>query len=206
MLNNIFCFSDMTFKQLNGTAMGTPPAPPYATIYYGIHEKNFLPKHNKHVIFYKRFIAVVFGIWIPHPNPQTNAQLWEHSMNAFPGLTWEFEDPSDKVNFMDLTITIKNGHVSTSLFEKFLNLHLYIPPIPPIHLDSSPASSTVHYFVFSPSAQITTTGSYAQECFLNDSRHVAIRVTKSNHFSIKQYHEPNNTLDQQIRQEMIIHL
>ena len=131
MLNNIFCFGDMTFKQLNGTAMGTPPAPPYATIYYGIHEKNFLPKHNKHVIFYKRFIDDVFGIWIPHPNPQIDAQLWDEfkqSMNAFPGLTWEFEDPSDKVNFMDLTITIKNGHVSTSLFEKPLNLHLYIPP------------------------------------------------------------------------------
>ena len=131
MLNNIFCFGDMTFKQLNGTAMGTPPAPPYATIYYGIHEKNFLPKHNKHVIFYKRFIDDVFGIWIPHPNPQTDAQLWDEfkkSMNAFPGLTWEFEDPSDKVNFMDLSITIQNRHVSTSLFEKPLNLHLYIPP------------------------------------------------------------------------------
>ena len=49
-------------------------------------------------------------------------------MNTFPGLTWEFEDPSDEVNFMDLTITIQNGHISTSLFEKPLDLHLYIPP------------------------------------------------------------------------------
>ena len=49
-------------------------------------------------------------------------------MNKFPGLTWEFEDPSDKVNLMDLTITIQNGHISTSLFEKHLNLNLYIPP------------------------------------------------------------------------------
>ena len=38
MLNNIFSSSDMTFKQLNGTVIGTPPAPPYATIYYGLHE------------------------------------------------------------------------------------------------------------------------------------------------------------------------
>ena len=65
----------MLNKQLNGTVMGTPPVPPYATIYYGLHENNFLPKHNQHVIFYNRFIKKVFGIWLPHPNPQTDARL-----------------------------------------------------------------------------------------------------------------------------------
>ena len=131
MLNNIFSFGNMIFKQLNGTAMGTPPAPPYTTIYYGLQKSKFLPQHRKHVIFYKCFIDDVFGIWLPHPNAQINARLWDEfikSMNNYPGLTWEFNAPSDRVDFMDLTISIKNGQISTSLFEKPLNLHLYIPP------------------------------------------------------------------------------
>ena len=89
------------------------------------------PNIKKHVIFYKQFNDNIFGIWLPHPNSQTNACLWKEftvSMNNFPRLTWEFDDPSDKVNFMDLMITIKNGAISTSLFEKPLNLHLYKPP------------------------------------------------------------------------------
>ena len=131
MLNNIFSFGDMTFKQMNGTAMGMLPAPPYTTIYYGLHESKFLPQYQKHVVFYKRFIDDVLGIWLPHPNQKVNAQLWEEfttSMNNYPGLTWEFNAPTNKVDFMDLTISITNRQISTSLFEKPLNLHLYIPP------------------------------------------------------------------------------
>ena len=77
MLNNIFSFSDMTFKQSNGTAMGHYQPHRMLPFYYGLHETNFKPKHKKHVIFYKQFIDDVFGIWIPHPNPQTNTRLWE---------------------------------------------------------------------------------------------------------------------------------
>ena len=119
MLNNIFSFGDMTFKQMNGTAMGTPPAPPYATIYYGLHESKFLPQHQKHIVFYNRFTDDMLGIGIPHPNPKINAQLWEEfttSMTNYPGLTWEFNAPTDKVDFMDLPISIRNGKISTSLF------------------------------------------------------------------------------------------
>ena len=139
LLNNIFSFGNMTFKQLNGTAMGTPqppppPPPPHATIYYGLHASKIFPNHRQHVIFYKRFIDDVFGSWLPHPNAQINKRLWDEftkSMNNYPGLTWEFNPPSDKVDFMDLTISIQNGSISTSLFEKPLNLHLYITPPPP---------------------------------------------------------------------------
>ena len=53
MTQNIFMFGDLTFKQLNATAMGTLPAPPYATVYYGIYEEKFIPKHNQCIISYQ---------------------------------------------------------------------------------------------------------------------------------------------------------
>ena len=67
----------------------------------------------------------------PTQTPKINSQLWDKfttSMNNYPGLTWEFNKPTNQVDFMDLTISITNGNISTSLYEKPLNLHLYIPP------------------------------------------------------------------------------
>ena len=50
-------------------------------------------------------------------------------MNAFPGLTQEFSERSKTVDFMDMTITINNSNIiETTLSEKRLNVHLYIPP------------------------------------------------------------------------------
>ena len=73
--------------------------------------------------------------WCPNKNPQLDAlegDLFKSKMNKFPGLTWEFSDLSTSVDFMDMTITInKSSQIETTLFEKKLNLHLYIPPPPP---------------------------------------------------------------------------
>ena len=112
--------------------MGTPPAPPYATIYYGIHEEKFLPHHSRWVIYYRRFIDDVIGIWCPNKTPQLDAVEWhevKQKMNSFPGLTWEYSERSKMVDFMDMTITINNSNmIETTLFEKRLKLHLYITP------------------------------------------------------------------------------
>ena len=122
MTLNICTFGDLTFKQLNGTAMGMPPAPPYATIYYGIHEEKFLPHHSQCIIYYRRFIDDVIGIWCLNKNTQLDALEWnafKNTMNAFPGLTWEFSEPSKTIKFMDMTITInKSNKIDTALFEK----------------------------------------------------------------------------------------
>ncbi len=40
----------------------------------------------------------------------------------------EFEEPSHEVTYLDLTITLKRGRISTKTYQKPMNLYLYIPP------------------------------------------------------------------------------
>ena len=51
MRNNVFSFGNRFFKQANGTAMGTPGACSYATIYYGYHEETVLPNLTSLLFF-----------------------------------------------------------------------------------------------------------------------------------------------------------
>jgi hypothetical protein len=37
------------WEQISSTGMGTPPAPPWATVFYGIHELQMVPRWQAHV-------------------------------------------------------------------------------------------------------------------------------------------------------------
>jgi hypothetical protein len=111
--------------------MGTPPAPPYATVTYGQHEDKMLPRWTTMLMFYVRFIDDVLGIWLLCDDPLVNDQRWNDftlDMNGWNGLEWVCEKPTNVVNFMDLTIRIVDGKLVTTIFEKAQNLYLYIPP------------------------------------------------------------------------------
>ena len=72
-----FQFGDLFYRQKTGTAMGVPPAVDWANIYFGLHEMEFLNNSTfkPHLYFYKRFVDDVFGIWIPHDDPEIDEQL-----------------------------------------------------------------------------------------------------------------------------------
>jgi hypothetical protein len=77
MEHNIFNFSDTFWLQHTGTEMGTPVACTYAMISFGQYEnKEILPEFQPNLIYYKRFIDDILGIWLPTPNE--NEDNWEH--------------------------------------------------------------------------------------------------------------------------------
>ena len=132
MIHNVFRFGDTYWLQLFGTAMGTPPAPMYATLYFGILEQKLIPKFLS-CLFYNRFIDDGFGIWVPpagSPSEQLEQwQLFREEFNAAaPTLQWTFSELSHSVVFLDMTVsTTPTGCIHTSIYEKPLNLHLYLP-------------------------------------------------------------------------------
>lgn len=129
MRNNIFTFGDTYWHQLSGTAMGTPPAPCYATLFYAIKEQNLLENYSNNLLYYKRYIDDVFAIWDNYDPPEDYIPwlMFKSDMN-FAGLKWEVSERKTEVDFLDVTIRINNNKITTTMYEKALNLHLYLPP------------------------------------------------------------------------------
>ena len=56
MINNVFQFGDTDWLQKVGTAMGAQPAPPWATIFFGIHKDSVLDQLG-HMLQLYRFLS-----------------------------------------------------------------------------------------------------------------------------------------------------
>lgn len=129
MRNNIFEWGDSCFLQLTGTAMGTSAAVMWATIYYATHEINvILPKYRGQLLYFRRYIDDIFGIWIG-----TTESQWDEFCNDiddFGILSWDIktQSRSRSVNFLDLTLTIEGSRVISRTYQKEMNLYLYLPP------------------------------------------------------------------------------
>ena len=90
-----------------------------------------LHKYTSNLLLYKRYINDIFGIWIPSENPALDDRKWnkfKEEIDDYHGLKWKFSPRCDKVDFLDITVTLKHDKIHTTLFEKALNLYLYIPP------------------------------------------------------------------------------
>jgi hypothetical protein len=128
MKYNYFTFGDTIYHQKTGTAMGTPPAPRYANLYFAIFEATYRAQFPE-LRLYRRFIDDTLGI--SNGTDETRFELFKNTVNdPSHGLTWDFIGPTDEVVFMDLRIHLTpEARILTSLYKKSMNTHLYIPPL-----------------------------------------------------------------------------
>ena len=130
MRHCIFKFGNTWWLQNIGTAMGTPVACMYAILFFGYFERTTIQrKYANNLLFYRRQIDDVLGIWIDTPDCPDSWTRFKHDMNNTCKLDWTFVERTNSVNFLDLTISIDPlGNISTKTFQKSMNLFLYIPP------------------------------------------------------------------------------
>lgn len=129
MKNNIFQFGDTFWRQKSGTAMGTSTAVNYAVLYVSLLEiTKLLPKFSRNLLFLKRFIDDIIGIWVQTPEHQFEDFM--EDLNNFGTLKWTCDDGLvDELRFLDVSITIDTSRqLQFKTYQKDLNLYLYIPP------------------------------------------------------------------------------
>ena len=108
--------------------MGTSSAILFATLYFALHEHlSILPTFKKSLIYYKRYIDDIFGIWT---GPTTSWPDFCKTLDNFGNLRWKASKLSTSATFLDLQIKINPStrRIETASYFKPMSLHLYIPP------------------------------------------------------------------------------
>ena len=124
--NNIFEFSDKTYKQIRGTAIGTKFAPPYAILFMAALEEKILNKVKKKPNVWWRYIDDIFFIW---EHGEESLKEFLNEINSFHStIKFTADWSKEKVNFLDVEVTLNNGVLSTDLFVKPTDTHQFLDP------------------------------------------------------------------------------
>jgi hypothetical protein len=87
-----------------------------------------LSTFSTNLLFYRRYIDDIFGIWLPTPDNTLTWRNFKTQLNNWGKLEWTVEEPSKNTHFLDLNINIQGSAIRFSTYQKPLNLYLYIPP------------------------------------------------------------------------------
>lgn len=127
--HNYFNFSDVTFQQVKGTAMGAAFSPSVANIYMSVNVRRFLRTQRKKPQLLVRYIDDVFMLW-PHTSDELETFLTD--LNNFnPALHYTYEYSPSTANFLDLTV-YKGPYfhytnmLDTKTYQKPQNLYQYL--------------------------------------------------------------------------------
>lgn len=130
LTNNYFEFNGIVYRQLKGTAMGTPVAVSYAQLV--LLEHDWLLCKRTHLLFYRRYIDDLFIIT---DDPEVTADIIATIFNSVCAtIKLEALTNATSGTFLDVSIILEPTYRPTeglrlmhTLYEKPINNHLYIP-------------------------------------------------------------------------------
>ena len=124
--NNVFSFGDLMFKQIHGTAMGTPMAPTIANLFMGWLERSIISNSPMDIAEWKRYIDDIITIWLHGEDKLTEFMEWLNSLHPTIKFTHSFGRTN--VPFLDISLTIdENGQIKTDLFVKKTDAAMILP-------------------------------------------------------------------------------
>ena len=134
--SNIFQFCQKFFLQRMGTAMGTPMAANYANIFMDSFETSllneFYKKTGKKPLIWLRFIDDIFFIWTDGEESLKEflefCQKYSQKRNMKSVIKFEISQSTKTVNFLDVCITFNQQTLSTTVFSKPTDAHIYLNP------------------------------------------------------------------------------
>ena len=120
--NNNFEFNGKHYLQIDGTAIGSRLGMNYASAYMGEWEKNLLSKTDPQAYF--RYVDDVWGIWLH--DQQSLKEFHDLANSIHPRIKVDLRYVYDKIEFLDTLTKIENGFITTRLYEKPTDRHLYL--------------------------------------------------------------------------------
>ena len=111
--NNYFEFGNKIKKEISRTAIGTKFAPPYACIFMGDFETEFLEGQHLQPLVWLRYIDDIFFIW-------------NHVKESLKKFLEEINDFNQYMEFLNLKLGLKNGKITTDLHVKPTDRHKYL--------------------------------------------------------------------------------
>ena len=124
LTNNFAVFKGQIYQQIDGTAMGTPCAVVYATIFLASIELPILSRSTG-VLLYLRYIDDICAVMMPG-----TAEDFVAAFNAvYTSINLDSVTMDHTGVFLDLKISINNnGGMDLQLYQKPANKYQYIPP------------------------------------------------------------------------------
>ncbi|XP_023213466.1 uncharacterized protein LOC111616262 [Centruroides sculpturatus] len=122
--SSFFKYEGVTYMQTRGVPMGSPISGILCELVIRKHENTILPKFQEDIALSVRYINDVLIIW----NKVPNIDLVLNYFNDNPyGLSLKVEQESQTtVHFLDITIKMEQGHLSTCVFRKESYTPLFI--------------------------------------------------------------------------------